>query len=184
MKMPRTVLRITSPDLRNSYVVISCVTLHGLHLRNTYVFIMSFMSNIDQKQNWVKLKLVLTLLRIACLADRWSLYVSINVKSWPKVKMYQVEVSSNIAQNGLFSPYKVICGNYHLWSLYVPILLNVDQTRNWVKLKSVQKWLRIACLADIKLYVVIMCANSCKSWPKVKLGQVQVDLNIAQNHFH
>ena len=42
----------------------------------------------------------------------WSLYVPIDVKILPKVKMYQVEVGSNIAQNRLFSPYEVICGHY------------------------------------------------------------------------
>ena len=33
-------LSITSPDLRNSYVVIICATLHKIHLRNSYVVIM------------------------------------------------------------------------------------------------------------------------------------------------
>ena len=34
------------------------------------------MSKVDQKRNWVKLKLVQTLIRIACLANRKS-YVAI-----------------------------------------------------------------------------------------------------------
>ena len=34
----------------------------------------------------------------------WSLYVPIHVKSLPQVKMYQAEVSSNIAQNRWFNP--------------------------------------------------------------------------------
>ena len=38
----------------------------------------------------------------------------------------------------------------------------IDQKRNWVKLESVQTLPRIACLADRKSYVVIICANSCE----------------------
>ena len=42
----------------------------------------------------------------------------------------------------------------------------VDQKQNWVKLKSVQTLLRIACLGDRKTYVVIICANSCEKSTK------------------
>ena len=55
----------------------------------------------------------------------------------------------------------------------------VDQKRNWVKLKSVQTLLRIACLADRKSYVVIICANSCEKFTKSEIYS-----NIAQNYFH
>ena len=58
----------------------------------------------------------------------------------------------------------------------------VDQKRNWVKLKSVQTLLRIACLANRKSYVVIIYANACQKLTKAKLGQVEVGSNIAQNH--
>ena len=34
----------------------------------------------------------------------WSLYVPIHVQNLQKTKMYQAEVSSNIAQNRWFSP--------------------------------------------------------------------------------
>ena len=44
-----------------------------------------------------------------------------------------------------------------MWSLYVPILSQVYQKRNWVKLKSVRTLLRTACLVDRKSYVVIIC---------------------------
>ena len=47
----------------------------------------------------------------------------------------------------------------------------VDQKRNWVKLKSVQTLLRIACLANRKSYVVIIYANACES---IKLKSVQI----------
>ena len=36
-------------------------------------------------------------------------------------------------------------------------MAKVDQMQNWVKLKSVQTLLRIACLANRKSYVVIIC---------------------------
>ena len=35
--MLRTVLIITSPDIKNSYVVIICETYHEMHIRNSYV---------------------------------------------------------------------------------------------------------------------------------------------------
>ena len=49
----------------------------------------------------------------------------------------------------------------------------VDQKRNWIKLKSVQTLLRIACLANRKSYVVIIYANACekRNWVKLKLVQ-------------
>ena len=54
----------------------------------------------------------------------------------------------------------------------------VDQKRNWVKLKSVQTLLRIACLANRKSYVVIIYANACekltKKWKCIKLKSVQI----------
>ena len=58
----------------------------------------------------------------------------------------------------------------------------VDQKLNWIKLKSVQTLLRIACLANRKSYVVIIYANACEKLTKAKLGQVEVGSNIAQNH--
>ena len=66
-----------------------------------------------------------------------------------------------------------------MWSLYVPILSKVYQKRNFVKLKSVQTLLRIACVADRKSYVVIIFASSCE-----KFTISEIYLNIAQNHFH
>ena len=66
-----------------------------LYMKLTFMcgqYVCQFMSKVDQKQNWVKLKSVRTLLRIACLAD-WKSYVVIicekvtkseneNVSSW------------------------------------------------------------------------------------------------------
>ena len=42
----------------------------------------------------------------------WSLYVPIHVKSWPKVKLDQVEVDSNLAQNQFPSFQEVIYAHY------------------------------------------------------------------------
>ena len=42
----------------------------------------------------------------------WSLFVPVPVKSWPKVKLCQVEVDSNIAQNHFHSSQEVISANY------------------------------------------------------------------------
>ena len=51
-----------------------------------------------------------TLLRITHLAHigshSWSLFAPIHMKSWPKVKLGQVQVSSNIAQNHSSRPYR------------------------------------------------------------------------------
>ena len=55
----------------------------------------------------------------------------------------------------------------------------IDQKRNWVKLESVQTLLRIACVADRKSYVVIICASSCEIYNKSEIYS-----KIAQNHFH
>ena len=46
----------------------------------------------------------------------------------------------------------------------------VDQKLNWIKLKSVQTFLRIACLANRKSYVVIIYANACEKLPKSEIG--------------
>ena len=56
----------------------------------------------------------------------------------------------------------------------------VDQKRNWVKLKSVQTLLRIACLANRKSYVIIIYANACEKLTKSENYQVEVGSNIAQ----
>ena len=60
----------------------------------------------------------------------------------------------------------------------------IDQKQNWVKLKSVQTLLRIACLANRKSYVVIIYANSCDKLTKseihfVMLKSVRTLLKIA-----
>ena len=52
----------------------------------------------------------------------------------------------------------------------------VGQKRNFVKLKSVQKLLKIVCVADRKLYVVIIYASSCE-----KFAKSEIHSNIAQN---
>ena len=126
------------------------------------------MWKVAQKRNWVKLKFIQTLLRIICLADRKSYVVIISANAREKLTKSntffvsgKVGVCSNIAQNRLFSPLEVICDHY-----MSQFMSKVDQTRNWVKLKSVQTLLRIACLANRKLYVIIIYANACEKLTK------------------
>ena len=57
----------------------------------------------------------------------------------------------------------------------------VDQKWNWVKLQSVRTLLRITSFAHRKSHVVFICANSCE---KLTKSEVEIDSNIAQNHFH
>ena len=47
------------------------------------------------------------------------------MKSWPKVKLGQVQVGSNIAQNPSSKPI-----GSHIWSLFAPIHM-----KNWPKVK-------------------------------------------------
>ena len=96
----------------------------------------------------------------------WSLCVPIHVKSWPKVKMYQAEDGSSIAQIACLAHRKsyvdIICANsVKSW----PKL-----KRNWVKLKLVRILHRIACLANRKSYVVISCATSCENLTTSEIG--------------
>ena len=44
----------------------------------------------------------------------WSLFAPIHMKSLPKVKLGQIGVSSNIAQNHSSSPWEVISDHYLL----------------------------------------------------------------------
>ena len=53
------------------------------------------------------------------------------------------------------------------------------QKINCVMLKSVRTLLKIACVADRKSYVVVICASSCEKFTKSAIYS-----NIAQNHFH
>ena len=84
-----------------------------------------------------------------------------------------------------------------MWSLYEPIHVKSWPKRNWVKLKSVQTLLIIACLGDRRSYVVIICANSCEKSTKrksyvviicvsscEKFTKSEIYSDIAQNHFH
>ena len=142
--------------------------------RKSYVIIIWANSCQKFTKNWVKLKSVQTLLRIAWNRKSYVVIIYANhVKSWPKAKLGQVEVRSNIVQNHLFSRYEIICGHYMCQCMW-----KVDQKWKCIKLKSVQILLKITGLAHRKSYVVIICANSVKSLPKVKIGS-----NISQNRF-
>ena len=67
-----------------------------------------------------------------------------------------------------------------MWSLYVPILSKVDLKINCVNLKSVRTFLRITCLADMGSHMwSLVVPVHVKCLPEVKLGQVEVNSNIA-----
>ena len=51
-----------------------------------------------------------------------------------------------------------------------------------IKLELVRTLLRITRLAHKKSYMIIICPNLHEKLTKVKLGQVEVGLNISQNH--
>ena len=122
---------------------------------------------VDQKWTYVKLELVRTLLRITCLAHRKSYMIIISpfhMKSWPKVKLGQVEVGSNIAQNHSSSPYEVISGHYLPQCIW-----KVDQTWNLVKLEMVRTLLKITRLTYRKSNLAIIGPNSLDKWTKSEI---------------
>ena len=94
----------------------------------------------------------------------WSLFAPIHMKIWPKVKLGQVQVGSNIAQNHSSSPYEVISGHY-----LPQFTWKVDQKWNYVTFKSVRTLLRITHLAHRKSYLVIICPNSHEKLTKSEI---------------
>ena len=123
---------------------------------------------IDQKRNQVKLFSLWILLKITFLVHRKSYLVisgqfehsseslfqpigshianylpQFHMKSWPKVKLGQVEVGSNIAQNHSSRPYEVISAGHYL----PQFIWKVDQKWNYVKLESVGTLLKVTRLA-------------------------------------
>ena len=55
-------------------------------------------------KSWSKVKLGQVEVGSNIAQNHWSLFVPIHIKSWPKVKLGQVQVGSNIAQNHSSSP--------------------------------------------------------------------------------
>ena len=78
-----------------------------------------------------------------------------------KLKLGQVGVDSNIAQNHSSSPQEVISGPQFTWK--------VDQKLNYVKLESISTLLRITQLAYRKSYLVIMCPNAHEQLTKSEI---------------
>ena len=71
----------------------------------TYIHIIIIWANSCQKltkseigSSWSRFKHCSEWLVQPIGSHMWSLYMPMHVKSWPKVKMYQAEVGSNIAQ--------------------------------------------------------------------------------------
>ena len=90
--------------------------------------------------------------------------------------MKQAEVALNIAQNNLFSPYvDIICANS------CQKLTKSEIGSSWSRFEHCSESLVLPIGSHMwSLFVPV----HVQIWPKVKLGQVEVDSNIAQNHFH
>ena len=86
------------------------------------------------------------------------------MQSWRKVKLSQVEVGSNIAQNHSSSPYEVISGQY-----LPQFIWKVDQEWNYVKLESVRSLLKITRLVYMKSYLAIIGPNSHEMLTKYEI---------------
>ena len=90
---------------------------------------------------------------------------------WPKVQLVQVQVGSHIAQNHSSNPYHL----YRKWYLVI-ICPNSHGKLTKSEIRSVQVGSNIAQNRSsgpyMKSYLVIII--HMKSWPKIKLGQVQM----------
>ena len=82
------------------------------------------------------------------------------MKSWQIVKLGQVQVGSNIAQNHSSNPYS--------WSLFALIHMKrcIDQKLTYVKFKSIWTLLRITHLTHRKSYLIIIYPNSLEKLTK------------------
>ena len=95
------------------------------------------------------------------------------------MKLGQVGVGLNIAQNHFSSPYEGLYGHY-----LTQFTCKVDQKLNKVRLTSVRILLSITDLVPRKSYLSLLVLIHMTNGPKVKLDQVGVGSNIAQNHFY
>ena len=77
------------------------------------------------------------------------------MQSWPNVKLGQVEIGLNIAQNHSSSQYEAISGHFS-----PQFICKVDQKWNKVKLELVRTLLKITRLAYKKSYLAIIGSNS------------------------
>ena len=103
------------------------------------------------------------------------------MKSWPKVKLGQVQVGSNIAQNHSSSPYRksylvIICPSSHeklikseIWSLFAQIHM-----KSWPKVKLGLKLL----LAPIWFYLVPLFGPKIPFWSIFSLTYLYLPLFI------
>ena len=91
----------------------------------------------------------------------WSLFAPIHMKSWPRVKLGQIQVGSNITQNHSSSPWEVIYGH-----CLPQFTWKVDQKWYYVKFRWVRTLLRITRIAHKKSCLIIICPNSHKKLAK------------------
>ena len=92
-----------------------------------------FMSKVDQKRNWVELKSVQTLLRIACLANRKSYVVIIYANACEKLTK-----SENVSSWSRFKYCSKVWTFYHkrpVGLIAPPFIISFLATGNWPKIK-------------------------------------------------
>ena len=124
----------------------------------------------------------------------WSLFATIHKKSWPNVKIYQIGVGSDIAQNHSTGPKKAIISvarawapGSHLWLLFTPLHMkggpkskinpvgvgsNIAQ--NLSEVKSGHFWPnshKRLTKSNISSDVAQIHSSGLYSWAKVKLCQ-------------
>ena len=96
----RTLLRITRPAYRELYLVIICPNAHAKFTKS------------EIRSGWSRFEHCSQPLVQPIASHVWSLVAPMHMKSIAKVKLCQVEVSSNIAHNHSSSPYEIISGHY------------------------------------------------------------------------
>ena len=87
----------------------------------------------------------------------WSSFTQIHMKSWPKVKLGQVGVDSNTAQNHSSSPKEVISAHY-----LPQFTWKVDRLKSTKITQNHSSWPR-------KSYLVIICLNSHEKLTKSEI---------------
>ena len=96
------------------------------------------------------------------------------MKSWPKSKLDQTGVGSNIAQNHLSSPQKGISGHIspNSYEKLIKNEIRLSWSLNIAQNHSSSQEIISSLISPIHI----------KRSPNSKLGKVRVGLNIAQNH--
>ena len=113
---------------------------------NLYHYLLQLTWNVNQKWNWVKFKLVRTLLRITHLAHRKSYLVIICPNS-----TFQVIICSNLVLSTLIWPKILFLSIFSLTYLYLPLFTYI-----WLYLGLITLiWAYLPLIALILPYVTL-----------------------------